>query len=849
MGDPEPSDRWRRVKDLFAAALEASPPERAAMLARAAREDSSLAAEAASLLQAHEDGGLFLEDLVASESREILAEESGESWVGRRVGPYEIVRPLGRGGMGLVFLGRRADEEFQRQVAIKFMRAVLPSEEILRRFRAERQTLANLAHPNIARLLEGGRTPEGMPYLVLEYIEGEPIDAYCESRQLSVEERLRLFRTVCDAVQHAHRNLVIHRDLKPGNILVTAGGEVKLLDFGIAKLLPGAGHEDTSVLTRAADRILTPDYASPEQIRGEPVTTASDVYSLGVLLYRLLTGQHPYRFASDRASEVERVVCEEEPPRPSTVVTRQPAAGAEGPDPVLVAASRRTSSDKLRRLLRGDLDNIVLKALRKEPSRRYSSVDQLSGDIRRHMEGLPVGARPGTLAYRSGKFLRRHRLAVTAAAFFAVALLAGLATTAWQARVAAANARRAEVERARADRRFNEVRQLATAFVFDFHDAIADLPGATPARELVVARALEYLDRLARESPADDPALRRELAVAYQRIGNVQGNPNNANLGDTASALASYHKALRIAEPLAAGYPADAQIQRSLAVIYEKLADVQAFRGNVPEAVATSARSLGIFRALAGRASADARARRSVAISHVKAGDLAGHPSFPNAGRKEDALAHYLKSASILEELERKYPTDLATRRYLGLACERIGTMRLALGDPREALAVYRRSLAIRETLGRTDGAGAEARRDVAIAYEKIGDASRALGERGAALENYRRSLGIMESLAAADPRNANARRSLATSYDHMGEALAEDGRKEEAWGFYGKALRLRESLTADATDVQAMRDLAETLEGAIRLARERGDAEAAARLRLRAREVETALAAASRPS
>jgi len=839
MGEPEPSERWRRVKELFAAALEVSPEEREALLARASAEDAPLASEAASLLRAHEDGGLFLEDVVAFESREIIAEESGTSWVGRRIGPYEIVRPLGRGGMGFVFLARRADSEYRGDVAIKLIRGALPSEEILRRFRAERQTLANLSHPSIARLLDGGRTDDGLPYLVLEHVDGEPIDAYCESRRLPIEETLRLFRLVCDAVEHAHRHLVVHRDLKPANIFVTPDGGVKLLDFGIAKLLPGAGQEETSILTRTSERVMTPEYASPEQIRGEPVTTASDVYALGVLLYRLLAGRHPYRFPDARPSEVERVICEQEPVKPSTAVTRQPDSGGAPPEGDRGLPPSRAVSERLRRRLRGDLDNIVLKALRKEPWRRYGSVDQLSEDIRRHLEGLPVRARQDTLGYRTGKFLRRNRLAVTAAAVVVLALLAGLATTAWQARVAANHARRAEAERARADRRFNEVRQLATAFLFDFHDAIADLPGSTPARELVVARALEYLDRLSRESPGDDPVLLRELAVAYQKIGNVQGNPNNANLGDTESALASYRKALAIARPLAASHPADAQAQRVLAIILEKLADVEAVRGDIASARRDSAASLSIFRALARGASADGRARRSVAISHVKAGDLSGHPSFPNAGLPREALAHYERAAPILESLVQADPSDGGSLRYLGLVFERIGTMRLQLAQPREALTAYRRSFAIREKLAAGAAANVEARRDVAIAHERIADASRALGRPREALSGYRRSVAIMEALAAADPRNANARRSVASSYEQLGEALMEYGDLREAWSFHRRAVVLREDLAADADNVQAQRELADSLREAAGVADRRGDDPGAADLRARAERIE----------
>src|SRR5262245_28667108 len=429
---PSSPERWRRVKDLFGAALDLPPSEREVILEAAAGEDAALAAEVRRLLAAHEKEGTFLEEIVAGEGRILLERGEDASAAGRRIGPYELLEPIGRGGMGSVYLARRADKEFEERVAIKLVRPGAFSEQALRRFRFERQTLANLSHPGIARLLDGGTTEDGVPYFVMEHVAGLPIDEFCGARDLPLEERLRLFRDVCDAVQHAHRNLVVHRDLKPSNILVTGDGRVKLLDFGIARLLPEAGEQPPG-LTRTFERVMTPEYASPEQIRGEPVTTGSDVYALGVLLYRLLTGEHPYRFESERPSDIERVVCEQEPRRPSTAVGR-------GTPP---APERGTA--RLRRRLRGDLDNIALKALQKEPARRYGSADQLSEDVGRYLRGEPVQARRVTLAYRASKFVRRHRVGVAAASLAVVSLLAALV-------VSLLSARAARLEAAKADR-------------------------------------------------------------------------------------------------------------------------------------------------------------------------------------------------------------------------------------------------------------------------------------------------------------------------------------------------------------------------------------------------------------
>jgi eukaryotic-like serine/threonine-protein kinase len=404
-------ERWQNVRKTLEAALETDPSERARYLDQACAGDVELRREVESLIQANDQAtGTFLAGQAihhvsdfqgASASGGTNSDTSSDTLQGRRIGPYLVMEEIGHGGMGTVYRAIRDDDQYQQQVAIKVVRGGLGDRLAIQRFKAERQILATLDHANIARLLDGGATADGRPYVVMEYIVGVPIDEYANARGLNVRERLKLFRTVCSAVAFAHQRLVIHRDIKPGNILVTQGGEPKLLDFGIAKILDdepqsGGGHATVTMV-----RLMTPEYASPEQVRGEPVSTATDVYSLGVVLYALLTGRRPYPASSKSSHDIIQAVLGTEPEKPST-------------------ANRR---------LRGDLDNIVLKALRKEPERRYASVEQFSEDIRKHLAGLPVSARPDTLAYRGSKFVRRHKWAVIAATLAVLALLGGMEET------------------------------------------------------------------------------------------------------------------------------------------------------------------------------------------------------------------------------------------------------------------------------------------------------------------------------------------------------------------------------------------------------------------------------------
>lgn len=603
-------EQWERIKEIFEAALRRPPDERSAYIERARAGDRALRQEVASLLAAHERADRFLEEPAVSRTWEREPEVTGLSLVGRRLGAYRVIRELSRGGMGTVYLAVRADEVYRKRVALKVVNPGMHTDDILRRFGQERQILASLDHPNIARLLDGGATEDGRPYFVMEYIEGEPITQYCDQRRLSIRARLRLFQQVCAAVQYAHQNLIVHRDLKPSNILVTTEGVPKLLDFGIAKILNPelTGVSSMTTTMTLAVRPMTPEYASPEQVRGGPVTTASDVYSLGVLLYELLTGHRPYRLTGHQPEEMCRIITETELERPSTVIDRRdeqrpadahlpPQSTADRRPPTneqptieVISRQRDTTPQRLKQQLKGDLDNIVLMALRKEPTRRYVSVEQFAQDIKRYLDRRPVLARKDTLTYRTGKFIRRHMVGVMAALFVILSLVGGLAIAIWQARVA-------EAERARAERRFNDVHELANFLLFELHDAIRGLPGSTPVRQRLVERALEYLDSLSKEAEGD-LALQEDLAMAYERVGDIQGNPNLSNLGDMTAALQSYRRALKIRQALLSVEPTNVEWQRHTARTLQRIGDILWWSGDTPGALESYQRALRIHQDL-----------------------------------------------------------------------------------------------------------------------------------------------------------------------------------------------------------------------------------------------------------
>lgn len=674
------------------------------------------------------------------------------------IGPYRVVRELGRGGMGTVYLAERADEQYQKQVAIKLIKRGMDTDAVIRHFWNERQILASFDHPNIARLFDGGTSEDGLSYFVMEYVDGVPISDFCDAHALSITERLKLFREVCAAVSYAHRHLVIHRDIKPSNILITAEGLPKLLDFGIAKILQ-AGEDAQALATMTGMRLMTPEYASPEQVRGEPVTTASDVYSLGVVLYELLTGRPPYHFKSQSPSEIERVVTQIEPEKPSIV-----------------------AKDTVSRSLRGDLDNIVLMALRKEPARRYQSVEQFSEDIRRHLETRPVLARADTVSYRAGKFIRRNKIALAAGSLVLLSLVAGLIVTTWEAR--------------REKRRFNDVRQLAHSVLFDYHDAIKDLPGATKVRERLVQDGLTYLDSLAKEA-GGDPALQRELAAAYERVGDVRGQVFSASLGDRAGALDSYNKALHIRESLVAAAPRNIQNRRDLAASYQKIGSELDNTNETARGLEFLHKSLTLYSALAKEQPAEFR------------DDLAGiygalGSALEGRGEIPGALEYHRKALAIWEQLVAANPKDGDARFRLAGSYQLIGRALTQDSDAnvKEALENNAKALALCESLVTEEPANAAYRRGLAISWQYDGDYRSYLNDFRGALESFRKKYAIDEKSVAADPADARARNDLAYSGQRIGDLLSELGDYAETPPYYHRALQMYEAgAAADPKD------------------------------------------------
>ncbi len=732
-------ERWQHVRKVLEQALETDAQERARYLDEACGGDAELRAEVESLLEADERASSgFLTgraiDHVAGAATG--SRDADDSLRGTRIGSYLVLEEIGHGGMGTVYRAVRADDQYSKQVAVKVVRGGLGDKLAIQRFKAERQILANLDHANIARLLDGGTTEDGRPYVVMEFIEGLPIDEYCNRRKLSLRERLKLFRTVCSAVAFAHQRLVIHRDIKPGNILVTEEGEPKLLDFGIAKILDeGPGNGGDATVTMA--RLMTPEYASPEQVRGTAVTTSTDVYSLGVVLYGLLTGRRPYAAGSRTPHEMAQAVLDEEPERPSAVANRS----------------------EMRRL-RGDLDNIVMKALRKEPERRYASVEQFSDDIRKHLDGLPVSARPDTLMYRSSKFARRHRIAVIAAGLAVLALLGGMAATLREAYIARA-------ERQLAEQRFNDVRKLANSLLFEVHDAIENLPGSTPARKILVDRALEYLDKLASEAKGD-LSLQRELATAYEKVGDVQGGFRSSNLGDTAGFIASYRKSLAIREAVLRGQPKDIQAQRELLRTHGRLSDALMGAGDLHGSVDQLKQLLPIAEKLSAANPGNLTDRRNLALAYLDYGWKRS-----GLGDSKGGLEDCRKAVGMLESVAAADPSGTRTKRVLALAYGRVGELlSVYAGRHAESLGMHEKALAVEQAMLEQDPRNTDLRRMAAWDTMRTGEEIIAEGgDTAAALDKYREALNGMQALSAADPKSVQFHFDVAAVEARVGAA------------------------------------------------------------------------------
>jgi serine/threonine-protein kinase len=670
-------ERWRQLEEVFHAVAECAPGERPALLDRACAGDPQLRREVESLLA--QEGHPFIATLI-SEATESLAATQRHDLIGERIGAYRVISLIGEGGMGTVFRAVRDDDQYLKQVAIKLVKPGMDTAFVLNRFRYERQILANLEHPYIARLLEGGTTEDGLPYFVMEYVEGRPITRYSAEAKLSLPQRLTLFRAVCEAVAYAHQNLVIHRDLKPSNILVTPEGVPKLLDFGIAKLLAPELLSETTERTLTAMRLMTPDYASPEQVRGEPVTTATDVYSLGVVLYELLTGRRPYQFENFSASEIERVICQTEPEKPSAV-----AHGAAA---------------KLRWQLAGDLDNIVLMALRKEPERRYRSVEQFSEDIRRHLAGLPVLAREDRLGYRISKFVQRHKVGVS----FAVALLVLLVAFAITMAIQATRIAR---ERDRANQKAATAEEVTRSLVglFEIADPSEAKGSVITTREILDKGA----ERIVRELH-DQPEVQARL---MDTIGRLYGN---LGLYDKAATL--LEQALEIRQrTLGQEHLEVAESLTNLGVVLKDKGDLEAAEpmlrralairqkllGEAHLAVALSLNDLGLVLRDKGKPDeAEQLHREALAMRRKLGGE-----EHPDVAQSLNNLALVLRDKGQGDEAEPLYRKALALRRKLfgeehpdvAISLNNLAGLLFGRGRYDEAEQLFRDALAVRRKI------------------------------------------------------------------------------------------------------------------------------------------------------
>jgi non-specific serine/threonine protein kinase/serine/threonine-protein kinase len=719
-------ERWRRLKDIASVALDQEESGRGAYVDAACAGDAHLRADVLALLDSAAAATPYFEVPGGGAPPALIGP-------GSQIGPYRLVRELGTGGMGSVYLAERADGQFDQRLAIKVVRGGFANAAILQRFLEERRILASLQHPNIARLLDGGTTESGLPYVAMELVDGEPIDAFCANERLTLRERLVIFQQVCAAVQYAHQHLVIHRDIKAGNILVTRTGVPKLLDFGIAKLLdPDTGREHGAQTTI---RVLTPESASPEQLAGERLTVAADVYALGVLLYRLLTGQSPYPGTLRRDTDLVRAIAESMPERPS---------------------ARASILDER---IPADVDTIVMKALRKEPERRYASAGQLADDIQRFLERRPVLAAPDSLSYRARKFLLRHRVGIAAAAVISVTVAAGVAATWWQARVAAQ-------ERDRARRQFNAVRGLAGSMLGELHDAVDRLPGSTPARAILLRRATEYLDALSTDA-GDDVTLRHELAYGYLRLAVVQGVNGLPNIGDRDASRTSLRKCIRLLDTPGVSLDPDPRAPIALADALSRLSETETDP-------AAAQRDLLHARSIVEQLPAAVRGTpHGLSITQTVWTSIAN----TQVARRDYAAA--LESLTVVRaaaEADFERSSRLHASRDLSIIYKKMGGTLEMLGRRPEAMPLYVKARELDRRRVEAEPTRPLWRLDLSFAEGAMGAAAMSEGDLSAARAHYETAVALRERVVADDPDEDFAAGALARGYQRLATIRARQG-------------------------------------------------------------------------
>jgi len=820
--------QWQQIKEIFTAALEQPVAMRAQFLAETCGDDEALRGEVDSLLAAQEEPKNLLEQHAIDLASQLQTD--GDKYHGKRFGAYRILREIGRGGMGSVFLAERADGAFQQQVALKIIRRSFADRELEKHFRRERQILASLNHPNIAKLIDGGVSDTGELFLAMEFVAGEPLVEFAENNQLAIDDRLRLFLKICHAVSFAHQSLIIHRDLKPSNILVTEDGAPHLLDFGLAKLAEPATPEGGLLdLTETGFRAFTPAYASPEQILGKRVTTASDVFSLGVILYELLTNEKPFDFEGKSLDEIIKTVTTSEPSLPSRVVD------SENPQ----SATRQ-------RQLRGDLDNITLKALQKDPPRRYQFVAELAGDIERHLVNLPITARPNTVNYRARKFFKRNRASATAGALVVLSLIIGLAIAIWQAKVA-------RHERDRAQKSFQEVRKLSNSLLFEITPRIERLQGSTEAREILVKRGLKYLDSLASES-SNDATLQGELASAYETIGDLQGNPNKPNLSDFKGAVASYEKAQYIRQMLLRGNHGDVENRRLLAINFATLGSIRTWTSDFAGSLKDSETALQFYQSLLAEQPRSIELKLALAEAQL---GIANTLYLKN--QLPEAISYLQNALSSLEELKKQHPENKELLTLLGKALTQLSlalswSNKQAEGEAEmaKALAItelqvanypndsflkqdllrtYWESSSLYETVNnqlsfqyllkaldlateavKNDSLNTQAKQNLAKTYSRLGVISNYLKKENDAISYLERSLAIFTDLEKSEPRNLTYKSDMGRAFTYLGLAKFQQQNLQGALAEYQNALDVFEIVVqADVENKTAARNLAVT--------------------------------------